>query len=364
MKENLLVRLLPPPDFLLMPTFGVDISDKAIRMACLEEGSHGLRVRVISEHFLPEGIVAGGRIQKIDELARLCADLVKAYKINYVALSLPEDLSYVVTIGLPAAAANNVRESVELQLEEHVPVRVRDVAFDVETLESPTVLHPNFEVAVGVVSKQEVVNGLELCDRLGVVLRSIEIESQALARALIKRDDLGTYMIIDFGQRRASFSVVSRGLVVSTSSAPSLGGDALTSAIQKSLGVSFEEAEKIKIEKGLLGVDKNSDLFFSMMAHVSSLRDEATTRIDYWQTKKEGVTHPSPVTKIILCGGQAPLPGLTDYLSESLDLTVELGNPWVNVINFERSVPPLDRYESLHFSKAIGLALRHIAYGH
>lgn len=364
MRENLLVKWLPPPDFLLMPTFGIDISDKAIRMACLEYSSRGLRVKAVTEHFLPEGIVVGGRIEKVSELAGLCRDLAKSLKIDYVAMSLPEDLSYVVTMVLPQASVDNLRESVELQLEEYVPVKIREVSFDVEVLRLPSNDLPSFEVVVGVVSKREVVNSVELCGQVGVVLRSIEIESQALARSLIKKGDMGTYMIIDFGQRRVSFSVVSKGLVVATSSVPSLGGDALTRVIQKNLNISFEEAEKIKIEKGLLGVDKNSDLFFSMMAHISSLRDEATTRIEYWQTKKEGVIKSDPVTKIILCGGQSPLPGLIDYLSESLDLIVELGNPWVNVVDLNRSIPPIGKYESLHFSKAIGLALRHIPYGY
>lgn len=364
MRENLLVRLLPPPDFLLMPTFGVDISDKAIRMACLEETNHGLKVKMITEHFLPEGIVVGGRIEKVSELAKLFGDLVKAYKINYMTLSLPEDLSYVVIVSLPAASKDNLRESVELQIEEYVPVKIKDISFDIEIFKSPTQSNQSFELAVGVVNKQEIINGLELCSQAGTVLRSIEIESQALARSLVKKDDLGTYMIIDFGQRRVSFSVVSSGLVVATSSVASLGGDALTKTIQKSLNITFAEAEKMKIDKGLLGVDNHSDLYFSMMAHFSSLREEITIRVNYWQVKKEKMINPNPVTKVILCGGQSSLPGLIDYLSTSLDLPVELGNPWINVIDFDRAMPPVDKNESLHFSKAIGLALRHIAYGH
>jgi type IV pilus assembly protein PilM len=364
MKESLWVKLLPPPDFLLMPTFGVDISDKAIRMICLEESHGGLKVKAITEHFLPEGVVVGGRVEKVDELARLFRGLAKEYKINYATLALPEDLSYAVTMSLPAASAANLRESVELQLEEYVPITIKDVSFDAEVFRMPTATEPFFELVVGVASKREMINSLELCQKAGVILRAIELESQALARALIKKADLGTYMIVDFGDRRASFSVVAQGLVVATSSVPSLGGEALTKAIQKSLGTTLEEAEKIKIEKGLLGVDKNSDPFFSMMAHVSSLRDELITRIDYWQSKKEGLVKPRPVTKVILSGGQSLISGLVDYFSETLDLPVELGNPWVNVVDFGRSVPSIDRGQSLRFAKAIGLALRHLAYGH
>lgn len=364
MRESLLVRLLPPPNFLLMPTFGVDISDKVIRVVYLKETSHGLKVGYIAEYFIPEGIVVNGRVENVEELTRLFADVVKLYDMRYITLSLPEDLSYIFTMALPQASMANARESIELQLEEYVPVEVKDVFFDADIYKKPTTKTDMLEVVVGVTSKREVINSLELCKKVGVLLRSIEIESQATARSLVKRDDLGTYMIIDFGNRRASFSVVSKGVVVSTSSIPSLGGDALMRVIQRKLNISQAEAEKIKDEQGLTGLDKSSDLYFSMMAHISSLRDEITTRLDYWKTRKRGIVDPKPVTKIILCGEQACIPGIIDYLSESLDLEVELGNPWVNVIDFDKTLPPLNKKESTRFAKAIGLALRHIAYGH
>ena len=177
------------------------------------------------------------------------------------------------------------------------------------------------------------------------------------------RSDMGTYMIVDFGKRHASFAVVSRGVVVLTSAVQTLGGDALNAMIQKTKNIDYAAAEKIKTEQGLANIDKNSDLFFSLMSHAGSMRDEITRRVEYWQNKKSG-EEAAPITKIILCGGQSSMPGLVDYLAESLPLTVEIGNPWVNVIDLERETPPMNPVDSLRFAKSIGLALRHLAYGH
>lgn len=357
-----MVRLLPPPDFLLMPTFGVDLCDQDIRLVCLTADSHGLKVKHVIDRHLPEGIVVGGRIEQSAELAKIFAELAASFNIKYSAWSLPEDLSYIVTMSLPTEAKDTLRESVELQLEEYVPIKINDVTFDVDVLNLPDDRKSFFEVVVGVAAKRDVNDCINTCWRAGVVLRSLEAESQALARAIIKKGDMNTYMIVDFGKRRASFAVVAGGLVCATSSIPELGGDVLTKAIQKHLNVSYEEAEKIKIKDGLAGLDKKSDLFFVVMSHLGSLRDEITNRIEYWNSKQGGINKP-PLSKILLCGGQAALPGLVEYLDDSLTTKVELGNPLINLVDTNQEVV-LNKLESLRFAKAIGLALRHLAYGH
>jgi len=62
--------------------------------------------------------------------------------------------------------------------------------------------------------------------------------------------------------------------------------------------------------------------------------------------------------KVILCGGQSTLPGLSEYLEIHLRHPVILGNPWLKVFPVGRAVPFLKFSEALRYSTAIGLALR------
>ncbi len=363
MKENFLVRFLPPPNFLLMPTFGVDICDSDIRLACLENSSNGLKIKHVVERPLAQGVVVGGRVEKPDELSQVFEELAESFCIQYASWALPEGLTYVITMRLPPAAKEHLRESVELQLEEYVPVQIGDVSFDVDVIDVSAADKSGVEVAVGVAAKRDVHDCINICWRSGVVLRSLELESQSLARALIKKGDDSTYMIVDFGKRYVAFAVVMRGVVTLTSSIPALGGDALTKVMQKNSSLTFDQIEELKMKDGLAGLDKNSDLFFTVMSHLGSLRDEIVNRMQFWQTKNS-VDIFSPVTKIILCGSQALIPGLLDYLADSLEVKVEMGNPMINLVDDSKQKAPLGQRESLHFAKAIGLALRHLAYGH
>ena len=52
--------------------------------------------------------------------------------------------------------------------------------------------------------------------------------------------------------------------------------------------------------------------------------------------------------------------GISDYLSISLGLNVVLGNPWTNLISFEKYIPEIGAKEATEYSTAIGLAMKNI----
>jgi len=79
----------------------------------------------------------------------------------------------------------------------------------------------------------------------------------------------------------------------------------------------------------------------------------------YWHTHKdeEGKNNP-PIKKIILCGGDSNLIGLSDYFSVSMKSRVEMANVWINIVNTENYVPDINFKQALSFAAALGLALR------
>ena len=64
------------------------------------------------------------------------------------------------------------------------------------------------------------------------------------------------------------------------------------------------------------------------------------------------------IKEIILCGGDANLAGLTEYLTLTLKIPVKLANVWLNVFSFEEYVPEIEFNKSLKFATAVGLALK------
>jgi Tfp pilus assembly PilM family ATPase len=129
--------------------------------------------------------------------------------------------------------------------------------------------------------------------------------------------------------------------------------------IAKNFKISTVEAEKMKKKYGLQRNTENKEIFSVLLNSVSILRDELVKHFMYWHTHKDedGKNNP-PINKIILCGGDSNLIGLSDYFSVSMKSRVEMANVWINIVNTEDHVPDMSFKQALSFAAAIGLALR------
>jgi len=85
--------------------------------------------------------------------------------------------------------------------------------------------------------------------------------------------------------------------------------------------------------------------------------NESESSFSFWR-----IPPANGIEKIILCGGDSNLIGLTDYLSVSMRHKVEVANVWINITNVEKNIPKIDFKKSLSFTTALGLALGDFNY--
>ncbi len=361
-KPSLFSKVFPPPQYLAMPVTGLDISDQSVKCAEVVLDRGDIVVRKLGEQDIPTGVIEGGQIKNPAELTNSLRLLKEKYQLENVAVSLPEEQAYVVRIKLPAIQLSEIRSTIELQLEEHIPFAAPDAVFDYEII-SDYDAKEGFEVAVSVLPRGMVSSYTTAIREAGLSPLVMEIEAEALARNLISWGDKSTHLIADIGKTRTGFSIVTQGKVAYTTTLNNIGGEDITKNVQKSLKVSYEEAERLKIEKGLNRSQAHQELFFALVPAVASLRDEILKVVSFWETHKDesGVLH-RKIEGVILCGGQATLPGLTNYIASGLSVPVELGNPWINILSTTETIPPLDLNQALRYSTALGLSLRNLKH--
>lgn len=355
MERSKFYKFFPPPKFLQMPAVGLDISDVSMRFCELVESRHGLRIGRYGEWPIPHGVIESGEIKKPIELRKIFTDFRKKFNLDFVAVSLPEEKAYLFNQHLPSMRRSEIRGAIELTLEEHVPIKVGEAIFDYEILqETDTVT----KVGVSVLS-QSLVNGYtEAFSGTGITPVTFEIEAQSISRSVVPYGDKQAYMIVDFGKTRTGIAIVVNEAVQFTATI-SIGGGTLTDAISKNLHVSYEEAEKIKREKGVLGGVANEDFSLAIMSTISILRDELVRHHSYWSAHDDEFNKARPIIqKIFLCGGDSNLAGFIDYLAAGLPVPVTLANVMINVNSLEQYVPEISFNDSLRYATAIGLALR------
>ncbi len=347
-------RFFPTPDFLSAPAFGLDISDESLKFAQLIAVHGGIHLGKHGEKKIPPGIIESGKIKNPKKLEEILLALKKEEGVKSVRVSLPEEQVYLFRMKLDKSGLENVREGIELALEEHIPIPAQDAIFDYEIVsENDT----SVELQVAAIPTNVIESYLLVFQETGIPVQSCELEAQAISRAVIKKGDMDTYMIVDFGQTRTGIFIISRGVVVFTSTLD-VGGVMLVNMIQKSFNVDLAEANRMKQEYGLERNAPNKEIFSVILNIVSILRDEMMKHFVYWHTHKdEDGKDRSPVKKIILCGGESNLIGLAEYFSVSMKTPVELANVWINITDTTHYIPEVKFNQSLGFASALGLAL-------
>lgn len=353
MSRSLFNVLFPTPKFLAIPSFGLDISDESIKFIELIPINHGIRLGRYGERKIPLGAMESGKIKDLGQIEKILTSLRKEEKVKSVRVSLPEEQVYLFEFRLEKAELENIRDSIELSLEEYIPIPAQDAVFDYQILKED---ERGFDIQVSAIPKNIIEDYLSIFKNSGITVQSFELEAQAISRAIIKKDDTETYMIVDFGRKRTGIFIISRGIVMFTSTLD-VGGLLLTDMIQKSFKIDFEEAEKMKRKYGLERNALNKELFSVLLNSVSILRDEIMNHFVYWHTHKDGSKDRPPIRKIILCGGDSNLIGLSEYFSVSTKNTVEIANVWINIMNIEKDVPEIKFEQSLTYAAALGLAL-------
>jgi type IV pilus assembly protein PilM len=355
---NILSRLFPTPAFVTIPTVGLDFSDATMRFVDLKVSTSGLIPKRFAQTAIPEGCMKGGRIIDNEKFISFLKSVQKEHDLKYVRVSIPESQVYSFTVSLDINAASDIRGAIDFLIEDNIPLKAIETVFDYHILVSN-----DKNIIVQVVALPEVVatNYFNAFFSAGIIPVSFELEGQAISRAVLKPNDLGSCMIVDFGANRTGITIVTNKTAIVTATLD-FGGKILTQGLAKELNISIEEAENLKREHGLMGTGEHSNVFSILANGVSVLKDEINRRYVYWHEKKNQLGSFPPVDTVYLCGGHSNLRGLAEYLSVNLKLKVVQVNPWENCFSLEDIIPEIPYEVSMSYVTAIGLALADYIY--
>ena len=159
-------------------------------------------------------------------------------------------------------------------------------------------------------------------------------------------------MIIDFGSGSTKIYIIERG-ILRTSHMISRGSQDITLAISKSLGISVDEAEKIKRERGLMKKEgEQMDIVEVTSLTLDYIFSEISRVLLNYQKKNE-----RNVSKVFLTGGGVLLRGFKEKAEASFNVPVVIADPFSKV-EYPAFLEEVLRQAGPSFAVAIGLALR------
>lgn len=361
--------------------FGLDIADSSLKIIKLKKRGKFLGLASFGGARIKPGIIEKGEIKDKDALAKIIKEAVskvkgEKIKTKYVVISLPEEKAFLQVIQMPLIGEEELKKAVYFEAENYIPLPIEGVYLDFQIVKPISNHLDHLDILITALPK-DIVDPYVFClKKAGLIPKILEIESQAIARALI-RDEVSPYplLLIDLGATRTSFNIFSGYSVRFTSSVP-ISSQKFTEAISKNLEISLAEAENLKIKYGLerkqrLKIKSKTKkeiegkrIFEAIAPLLKDLVEKIKTYLTYYHTHVHHEHLPlnsKEIEKILLCGGGANVKGLTDFLSFELKIPVELGNPWVNILPEPlKEVPELSYEKSLSYTTALGLALREI----
>jgi hypothetical protein len=311
-----ILKVFPPPKFLDVPFAGLSISDSAVRCIQFSKKSGRFKIEKFAEKLLPPGVVTGGQINNQAELVNILQQLKKELKLEYVKVSISEEKAYLFTAKIPVVGEKEITSAIESKIEENIPVSPAELIFDYRIFIHKEKGH--LDVVVYAMPISVVQTYVETLTSAGLIIQSLEIESQEIARSLIGKKNQETVLIVNFGPEKVGLYVANKRVVRFTSTIPMKGG------IEKNEEALLQELKKLYV---------------------------------YWHALKENLDEPeNKIENIIICG-EGFSDEISSYLSTHLNTRVSSGNVWTNVFDINEEVPAISFNDSLRYPAAIGLAI-------
>lgn len=347
---------------------GIDISGRSVKaVEVVDRGEPYLRTSCWAS--LSAGVIRRGVIQDVPHVARVVRQTLgacspAAVRGREVVGSIPEVQSFVRVLELPCLAAEEMDEAVQWAVRRHIPFDLDRVYIDWELLSGPRG-DGRCQVFVGAAQRAVVDPLLAVLDESGLTVVALEIEAQAVARCLLPRDPAEAHsvrgvLVVDLGATATNVVFFDQGAMRFTASVQA-GGDDLSQRLVDEVGLTLEAAAEAKARVGVRGGGSDEKIAATLRSGVIEL-SQKVERVAHEMSVQ--MPREQRIRAILLSGGGANLPGIGEVFSSIFSqVPVQLGNALVNLrLPADGPGSRLSHGDALHFTTAIGLALRRVAY--
>ena len=323
-----------------------------------------------------------------EKLAEALRDLLQEAHVTSkkAACSIPFASSLVTTMDMRVIDPKQLATTVAIEARKYVPVPISEVnldwwiipdepakipgteilgdtpkeAPDAEQLAGRTTLHtgeealppdPNVpketKILIAAIHNEALTRYQTAMRSSGLESSFFEIELFSTIRALFPQDLL-PHAVLDLGAGETKLYIIDRG-IVRLSHIVSHGGQDITLALSRSLGMPVGDAEKMKRAEGLKGSGQENVATASILNVIFSEMNRVLESFERRAGRK--------VTDVVLSGGGANLLGIEELARQSMSVPVFRANPFKQV-EAPAFLDELLQGVGPEFTVAIGIAFR------
>jgi type IV pilus assembly protein PilM len=359
MFETDLISMLTPRRQLV----GLDIGSSAIKLVQLKESKGRYSLQKFGVKQLDPEVIVDGTVMDEGRVVSAIRELFDetGVKNKQVAISISGHAVIVKKISLPPMPDEELPGQVKLAAEQYIPFDINEVNIDFHVLPPDSSADQQNDMSVILVAaKKDKINELtELVKAAGLAPMVMDVDAFAIENMHAICYPMGqdeVTALVNIGASVMNVNIVRGGASLFTRDIP-LGGNRYTEAIQREMGMSYDEAEESK--KQSRGNDAGAGSLSQVVDGVNAeVAAEVARTVDYFRTSTTNVE----LERVLVCGGVARAKGLIQHLGERMQIPVEVADPFGEIDVTRSDVDP-DILADLGPSAAVGVGLALRAVG-
>lgn len=337
-----------------MAYFGLDFGSSSIKVVQSELlGNRGYRVNAVGLVQNPVGAVTFDDPRASGKLAQAVKQVLAQAGIHdkRAVVAIPESRAFSRIVEMPNMSDAELSTAVSWEAEQFVPIAVSEVEVDYVVVKRPPKGSEQKMLVYLVAAPKKYLQAMvDFLLSLGIEPVAVESEMVAMSRVFTIGTGQGASMIVHIGAASTVMSVVEGEALLFTHVA-NVGGVAMTRSISESLKLPIAQAEEYKRTYGLDESQLEGKVRQSLLLVIESLVGDIRKAMEHIGTR-----YSTNINRVILSGGGAYMPALSQYLSSLFGgLEVTLGDPFMSAKPGRGVTIPNERTV---YSVAAGLSVR------
>jgi type IV pilus assembly protein PilM len=337
---------------------GLDIGSHTIKAVELE-GDSSKTYKLIRWGIsapLAEAIVDGEIMDRqlvTDAISNLLES--RGIKSRNVVAAVSGRAVIVKKITMNRLSAEDAQQAVYWEAEQHVPYDINDVSLDFEIL-GPSPQDPKqMQVLLVAAKKDMVMSFSDLMREAGLQPLIVDVDSFAAQNALQANYDFSpdeVIAILNVGAEITNINIIQAGVPYFTKDLQ-VGGNSFIEAAQRKFNLSQSEAAA--------AVRGESGGNLEMASVIDQVSETIATALERAQVYLRTANEAGALSRIMLCGGAAMTPGVSEFLNRRFGIPADVANP-LSRIGYDPSLfAGQDVMKVAPFlTVGIGLALRRL----
>ncbi len=338
---------------------GLDIGSSSIKMVELEGKANGFSLVSLGYENLPDDTIIDGQIMELNVVSDVIQSVCNNHQVTAenVVTGVSGHSVIIKNIVLPPMSQDELEESIDWHAEEHIPYDLADVSLDYQITGTTS---DSTQVLIAACKRERIDSIRQAVQMAGKTPVVIDVDTFALQNcyeANYMPDDSQVVTLLNIGASTMNVNIVKGTRSLFTRDI-TVGGSQFTDVLQRSLGLSFQQAEAVKRGATHVGEGVEEKSIEPLMNNVTEIvAMEIQKTFDFYRATTED--NQTVVRKILISGGGSKLKGLAADLSVRLELPVEVLDPFRNIKVDARKFDPDYLSEIMpEMAVAVGLAMR------